>query len=64
MDERQHLGVQAEAVDRAVLVTMTVLAVTHYRTSFGGKVNTDLVRAPGFQMQFDEGIGSPLPTSP
>ena len=56
MDELQHFGMQTEAVNRAGFVAVTVLAVAHYRASFGRQMHTDLVRSPGLQMEFDEGI--------
>ena len=56
MDELQHFGVQTEAVNRAGFVAVTVLAVAHYRASFGRQMHADLVRSPGLQMELDEGI--------
>ena len=63
MDELQHFGVEAEAVNGAGLIAVPVLAVAHYRTAFGRQMHTDLVGAAGLEVELDEGI-IPLPASP
>ena len=56
MNESEHFGVETEPVNRRRLVTVPVLAVADDRTTFGGEVHTDLVRAAGLEVEFDEGI--------
>ena len=56
MNESEHFGVQAESVNRRRLVTVPVLAVADDRTTFGGEVHADLVRATGFEMEFNKRI--------
>lgn len=56
MDESQHFGMQAQAVDRRGFIAVPILAVAYHRTPFGRQVYADLVGTACLQMQFDEGI--------
>ena len=56
MDELQHFGMQAKAVNRAGFIAVTVLTVSHNRATLGSEMDTDLVGSSGLQMEFDEGI--------
>ena len=55
MDEGQHLGMQAEAIDRTVIQAMTILTVAHYGMTDRGEMDTDLVGATGLEVELDEG---------
>ena len=56
MNESQHFGMEAEAVDRRGFIAVTVFAVAYHRTPFGCQMYADLVGTACLQMQFDEGI--------
>lgn len=56
VDELQHFGMEAEAVDRGRLVAVAILAVADDGASFGGEMHAYLVGASGLQMELDEGI--------
>ena len=56
MNKGEDLCVETESVNRAVLIAMTVFAVAYYGAALGGEVDTDLVRAAGFEVELDEGI--------
>ena len=50
---------QTKTVNGRRLIAVSVLAVTDYRATLGGKVHTNLVRSSGLQMEFHEGINNP-----
>ena len=56
MDESQHLGMEAEAVDRRGFIAVPVFAVAYHRTPFGRQMYADLVGTACLQMELDEGI--------
>ncbi len=56
MDELQHFGMQAKAVNRAGFIAVPVLAIAYDGATFGSEMDTDLVGSSGLQMEFDEGI--------
>ena len=56
MDELQHFGMQAKAVNRAGFIAVTVLAIAYDGATLGGEMDTALVGSSGLQMEFDEGI--------
>ena len=56
MDELQHFGMQAKAVNRAGFIAVSVLAIAYNRATLGGEMDTDLVGSSGLQMEFDEGV--------
>jgi len=47
---------EAETVNGRRLVAMTVFAVSYNRTALRSQVYTNLVRAAGLKVEFDEGI--------
>ena len=56
VDELQHFGMEAKAVDRRGLIAMTVLAVSNNRTTFARQMDTNLIRTTGLEVEFYEGI--------
>ena len=50
VNEGEDFGMETESVDGRILVSMAILAVADHRTAFGGEVDTDLVRAAGFEV--------------
>lgn len=52
----QHFCMQTKSINRAELITMTVLTITYHRTSFARQMHTNLIRSPCLEMKFYEGI--------
>ena len=47
---------EAEPVDRTILISIAVLAVPYHRMPQGLHMHTDLVGASGLEVEFDEGV--------
>lgn len=54
VDKLQHLGMQAKAVHRAVIIAVTIFAVAHNRMTYRCHVHTNLIGASGLEVEFNE----------
>ena len=60
MDELEHLGVEAEAVNRRILVAMAILAVANHGMVDALHMHTDLVGTAGLEVELDKRYGQLL----